>query len=106
MDLEIVMLSEANQTEKRYRMTSLKCGIKEEMTQMNLQNRKRLRRLPVPTAMFKMGNQQGPTVYSTWNSAQCYVPVWMGQEFGEEWIHVYVLRLSPFTVHLKLSQHC
>ena len=60
----------------------------------------------VHTATFKLYNQQGPTVYSTWNSAQCYVPVWMGQEFGEEWIHVYVLRLSPFTVHLKLSQHC
>ena len=25
--------------------------------------------------------------------------------FGGEWIHVYVW-LSPFTVHLKLSQHC
>ena len=24
---------------------------------------------------------------------------------GGEWIHVYV-RLSPFSVHLKLSQHC
>ena len=42
MDLEIVMLSEVNQTEKRCHMTSLKCGIKEEMIQMNLQNRKRL----------------------------------------------------------------
>ena len=90
MDLEIVMLSEANQTEKRYRMTSLKCGIKEEMTQMNLQNRKRLRRLPVPTAMFKMGNQQGPTVYSTWNSVQCYVAAWMGGKSGGEWIYVSV----------------
>ena len=29
----------------------------------------------------------------------------MGGEFGEEWIHVYVW-LSPFAVHLKLSQHC
>ena len=26
-------------------------------------------------------------------------------EFGGEWIHVYVW-LSPFTVHLKPSQHC
>ena len=30
---------------------------------------------------------------------------WMGGEFGGNWIHVYVW-LSPFTVHLKLSQHC
>ena len=26
---------------------------------------------------------------STWNSAQCYVAVWMGGESGGEWIHVY-----------------
>ena len=41
--------------------------------------------------------------YGTWNSAQCYVPAWMGGELGEEWIHVYVW-LSTLTVHLKLSQ--
>ena len=41
----------------------------------------------------------------TWNSVECYVAAWMGGEFGEEWIHVYVW-LTPFTVHLKLSQHC
>ena len=44
-------------------------------------------------------------LYSIGNSAQCYVAAWMGREFGEEWIHVYVC-LSPFAVHLKLSQHC
>ena len=44
-------------------------------------------------------------LYSTWNSAQCYVAAWMGWGFGEEWIHVYVW-LTPFTGHLKLSQHC
>ena len=44
----------------------------------------------VHTATFKLDNQQGPTVYSTWNSAQWYVPVWMGEEFGEEWIHIYI----------------
>ena len=42
---------------------------------------------------------------STWNSAQCYVAAWMGGEFGGEWTHVYVW-LRPFTVRLKLSQHC
>ena len=41
---------------------------------------------------------------STGNSVQCHVAAWMGGEFGGEWIHVYVL--SPFDVHLKLSQHC
>ena len=43
-------------------------------------------------------------LYSTWNSAQCYVAAWMGGEFGGEWIHVYVW-LSHFAVHLILSQH-
>ena len=37
-------------------------------------------------------------LYSIWNSAQCYVAAWMGQGFGEEWIHVYV---CPLTVQLK-----
>ena len=41
-------------------------------------------------------------LYSTGNSAQCYVAAWMGEEFGEEWIHVYVW-LSPCAVHLKLT---
>ena len=44
-------------------------------------------------------------LYSTGNSAQYYVAAWMGGEFGGERIHVYVW-LSPFAVHLKLSQHC
>ena len=44
-------------------------------------------------------------ITETGNSAQSYVAVWMGGEFGGKWIHVYV-RLSPFAVHLKLSQHC
>ena len=44
-------------------------------------------------------------LYSAWNSAQCWVPAWIGGEFGGEWIHVYVW-LSPFAVHLKLSQLC
>ena len=42
---------------------------------------------------------------STGNSAQCYVAAWMGGECGGKWIHVYVW-LSPFAVHLKLSQRC
>ena len=41
---------------------------------------------------------------STGNSAQCYVAAWLGGEFGGEGIHVYVW-LSPFAIHLKLSQH-
>ena len=44
-------------------------------------------------------------LYSTENSAQCYVAAWMRGEFCEEWIHIRVW-LSPLAVHLKLSQHC
>ena len=58
----------------------------------------------VHTATFKMDNQQGPTIY-TMNSPQSYVAAWMGEEFGGGWICVYVW-LSPFGVHLELSQHC
>ena len=42
---------------------------------------------------------------NTWNYTQCYVVAWIGGEFGGEWIQVYVW-LSPFAVHVKLSQHC
>ena len=40
-------------------------------------------------------------LYSTWNSAQCYMAAWMGGEFRGKWIHVYVW-LNPFAIHLKL----
>ena len=43
--------------------------------------------------------------YISWNSTQRYVATWMEGEFGEERIHV-CLQLSPFAVHLKLSQCC
>ena len=29
-------------------------------------------------------------LYSTWNSAQCYIAAWMGGEFGGAWAHEYV----------------
>ena len=43
--------------------------------------------------------------YSTRTSAQHYMPAWLGAGFGREQIHGYIW-LSPFTVLLKLSQHC
>ena len=53
-----------------------------------------------------MGNQQGSNLpYSTRNSIQCYVALWMEGEFGKEWIHVHK-RQSLLAVHPKLSQHC
>ena len=37
-------------------------------------------------------------LYSTGNCPQCYVAVWMGGEFVEEWIHAYIWHvLSLFT---------
>ena len=44
-------------------------------------------------------------LYSTVNSARCYVAAWMGGGFDGERIHIYVW-LSLFAVHLKLLQHC
>ena len=41
-------------------------------------------------------------LFSTGDSAQCYVAAWMGGELGGEWTHVYGwLNLSA--VHLKLT---
>ena len=37
----------------------------------------------IHTAIFKIDNQQG--LYSIWNSAQCYMAIWMGREIGREW---------------------
>ena len=44
-------------------------------------------------------------LYSTGNSAQCYAAAWMGEEFGGEWVHVYVRR-SHSTLYMKRSQRC
>ena len=43
-------------------------------------------------------------LYSTGNSAQCYVATWMGGAFRGELIHAHVW-LNFFAVYLKLSQH-
>ena len=40
-------------------------------------------------------------LYSTGNSAECYVAAWMGGEFGGEWLHVHVW-LSPFVIEHAL----
>ena len=57
----------------------------------------------VHSGIFKMDNQEGPTVQPR-NSVQCYVAARVGWEFGGEWMHVHVW-LSPSAVHWKLSQH-
>ena len=44
-------------------------------------------------------------LYSTWNSAQCYVAAWMVGKSAGERIRIYVW-LNPFAVHRNLSQQC
>ena len=39
-------------------------------------------------------------LYSTQNSAQCYMEAWMGGDFGGESVRI-CLWLSPFAVHLN-----
>ena len=90
-----------------------------EVVQMNLKDRKRLRdlenefmvtsregivrdfRMVMYTLLCLIWVTNKNLLYSTWNSAQCYVVAWMRAEFGEERIHVYVW-VGPFTIHLKL----
>ena len=58
----------------------------------------------VHTVIFKMDNQQGPTVQRR-GLCSMLCAAWVGGELGGEWIHVHTW-LSPFAVHLTLSQHC
>ena len=45
-----------------------------------------------------MDNKQGPT--------QCYMAAWMGGDFGEEWIHVWLsLCCSPETITTLLISY-
>ena len=80
-----------------------------------LQNRKRLTDLgkgilrdfgmDMYTLLYLIWITSKVLLSSTGNSGQRYVAAWVGGEFGGEWIHVCVW-LSPFSVYLKLSQHC
>ena len=56
------------------------------------------------SAVFKMDNQQGPTVE---HRELCPMSRGSldGTGLGGEWLHRNVW-LSPFAAHLKLSQHC
>ena len=64
-----------------------------------------MKRLDMCTLLYLKWITNKDLLFSIGNSAECYVVALMGGEFGGEWIHVYVW-LSPFSVHLKLSQHC
>ena len=113
MDLESVILSEVSLTEKKDCMTSLICGIKKEMIQMNLLTKqKETHKLQEQVYGF-WGKAWGEAIvrgcgmgmytllhlkwitnkdllYSTGNSAQCYVAAWMGGRFGVNgYMHVY-----------------
>ena len=51
-----------------------------------------------------MDNRQGPATYSTWNSVQCYVAVWMGGKFGVEWIHIYK-KLKKYEMNPQITKY-
>ena len=128
-NLEIVILNEVSQTEtEKYGKTSLVCGIYEEMIQMNLLTKQKRTHRPweriygcwgkgweegivrkfgmdMNTLLYLKWITNKNLLYSTGNSAQCYVAACIEGKFGREWILVYVW-LSSFAVHLKLSQHC
>ena len=57
-------------------------------------------RMDIYTLLYLKWITTKDLLYSTGNSAQCYVAAWMGEEFEAEWIHVYIW-LCPFAVHLK-----
>ena len=128
MDPETVILSEVNQTKKqKHRMMSFICSSKRTWYKWTyLRNRNRFTDREWTYGCWWEGSGEGivrkfrkvmytllylkwitikDLLYSTGNSAQCCVQVWMGGEFEGEWIHVYVW-LNPSTVPLKLSQHC
>ena len=57
------------------------------------------------TLLYLKWTTKGDLLFSSWSSAWCYVAAWMGGEAAGEWVHDFAW-LSPFAVHLKLSQHC
>ena len=79
---------------------------KKKMIKMNLQNKKRLTDLENELKLAEGGEgtvrdfgkvmytllyfewiTNKNLLYSTGNSAQCYVPAWLGAGFKREWIH-------------------
>ena len=122
MDLENVILSEVSQTEREILydipyMWNLKRNDTNELTKQKETHRLRKQTYGcwgegivrdfgkvTYTLLYSKWITNKDLLYSTWNSAQCYMAAWMGGEFGGKWVLVYVW-LSPFTVHLK-SQHC
>ena len=116
MDLESIILSDVSQTKEKYNMTSLICGIYKEMIQMNsVIKQKETHRLRKWThgcreegivrdfgnVMYTLRYLKWITNknlrYSTWNSAQCYVPAWMGGGFRG--------RMDTL-IHMAESLHC
>ena len=106
---ELFVLPEGGPSEGPYadqRWYGVIRGIKKEMTQMNLQTKQKQPQtwrmnLQLPgegwgkgivrefgmimcTRLYLKEITNKDRLYSTWNSAQCYVPAWMGGELGGE----------------------
>ena len=108
-------------------MTSHICGIWKEILQMNLRNSIRhtdfenelmvLEWVPdrefgreVYKLLYLKWITNKDLLYSTRNSGQCCAAVWMGGEFGGEWIHVCIcmfesLHHSPETITTLLISY-
>ena len=117
MDLESVVLGEVSQRRRKTIWHPLYVTAKKKWCKWAyLQNRKRLidfkNELMVAggreiikgfgkgmyTLLYLKRITNKDILYSTRNSAQCYVPAWMGGDLGGEPMHVYV-RLTFFSVH-------
>ena len=106
MDLEIVILSEDTQREIWYhlhveskKMVQINLFTKQKQTHRKqtygYQEGRVDRRdgefgIYMYTLLYLKWITNKDLVYSTGNSAQCYIAAWMGGEFGVEWLHVCV----------------
>ena len=58
------------------------------------------------TLLYLKGITNKDLLYSTGNSAHCYVAAWMGGEFGGEWIHIYIYMVQSLHSSPETIQHC
>ena len=104
-------------------MTSLICGIEKETIQMNLLTKEkethRLRKTygcqgketvkdfgkVMYTLLCLKWITSKDLLYSTWNSAQCCMPVWIGG-FQGEWMCIYIYICIYTYIYMAQSLHC
>ena len=85
LDLEIVILSQVNQAEK------------EKYHDFG--------KVMYTLLYLKLITTKTYLLYSTWNSAQCYAPAWMGGGLGGECMHAKLLQSCPTLCNLWTVVH-